>query len=129
MSSAARPIERGCRIDANCKKVWGANKEFDLSIETDDYEHYACYVKEDVGDSFSGVLVMTALHYGEERAWQELDKMLAAMARKVDALTDEERAMRHAQPAPEPFDLNKAIEQVRKIDESIAKSSGAKRAW
>jgi hypothetical protein len=129
MSSQAGQREQSRRIVATCKKVWGANKEFDLSVESDDYDHYVCYAKEDFGDSFSGVLIMTALHYGEERAWQELDKMLAAMAREVEALSDRERAMRHAQPAPEPFDFNKAIEQVRKIDESIAKSIGVKWAW
>jgi hypothetical protein len=85
MSAPPQGPTRYQRIEANCKKIWGADKEFDIDIETDDYEHYACVVKEDRGLSFSSPLTMTNFCNGPDRAWEELDRMLRTWARQVES--------------------------------------------
>ncbi|CAO2650138.1 Nn.00g014300.m01.CDS01 [Neocucurbitaria sp. VM-36] len=77
--------DQGQRIEANCKKIWGADKTYDLTIETDDYEHYMCHVKVDYGTSYGPPLTMTSLCNGPDRAWNELDRMLRLWARQVES--------------------------------------------
>lgn len=74
---------QGKRIEANCKTIWGSHKDFDFDMETDDWEHYCCVVKEDRGLSFGPPLTMTSLCHGSERAWNELDRMLCLWAKQV----------------------------------------------
>jgi hypothetical protein len=81
---------------ANCKKIWGADKDFDLNI---DYEEgfdkdCACSVREDHGLSFGPWLTMTNWCSGPDAAWNELDRMLGLWARQVESgrpMTREER--------------------------------------
>lgn len=89
MSSA-----RGQRIEENCKIIWGSDCEYDLDIETDDYEHYACLVKKDFGHSFGPPLTITSCCDSDEAAWEELDRMLRLMAAQVKRgtpMSEEER--------------------------------------
>jgi hypothetical protein len=76
---------RGQRIEANCKIIWGSDCEYDLSIETDDYINYLGYVKKDFGLSFGPVLTLTSFCHSEEATWAELDRMLEFGARQVKA--------------------------------------------
>ncbi|KAF2253354.1 hypothetical protein BU26DRAFT_515722 [Trematosphaeria pertusa] len=78
MSSA-----RGQRIEANCKIIWGADCEYDLDNETDDYVHYMAHVKKDFGVSFGPPLAMTGLCGSSEAALAELDRMLELWAKQV----------------------------------------------
>lgn len=68
---------RSKRINENCKKIWGADSDLDISIETDDWEYYYCYVKR--ADCPGDVLALS-MGTGEDGAWAELDKTLCAMA-------------------------------------------------
>jgi hypothetical protein len=72
--------KQGERIQANCAKIWGAHRAYELDIQTDDYKHYQCFVREDFGDEYSTPLIMTLLCTGEEAAWHELDCMLSCWA-------------------------------------------------
>ena len=71
------------RIEANCKIIWGNDCVYDLSIETDDYVNYICYVKRFFGDSFGPPLTMTSLCRSREAAWAELDRMLELWAKQI----------------------------------------------
>jgi len=73
------------RLHANCKKIWGANKEFDFEVEADHYIYYQAHVKEDWGSSFSGALTMTGVCNSRDAAWNELDRMLDLWARQVES--------------------------------------------
>jgi hypothetical protein len=74
---------QGRRIEQNCKIIWGNDCEYDLSIETDDYVNYICYVKKDFGSSFGPPLTMTSVCPSDEAAWAELDKKLKLWANQV----------------------------------------------
>lgn len=43
--------KRGQRIEANCKIIWG-DGDYEIDIETDDWENWQCSVKRDYGDEF-----------------------------------------------------------------------------
>lgn len=73
---------RGQRIQTNCEIIWG-NADYDLDIETDDWETYACVVKKDFGSHFGPPLTMTGICNSEEQAWRELDRMLDVWARQI----------------------------------------------
>lgn len=75
------------RILANCKKIWGADKEFDIDIDCDKGPWGDCqaYVREDRGLSFGPMLTMTNVCEGSKRAWNELDRMLRLWARQVES--------------------------------------------
>jgi hypothetical protein len=73
---------RGQRIEANCKIIWGSDSDYDLEIETDDWEFYSCHVRKDFGDSYGAPLTMTSLCPSSEAAWNELDRMLALLAKQ-----------------------------------------------
>lgn len=75
---------RAQRIKANCKRIWGATKDFEFDLDTD-YEHYSCMVREDHGDSFGSHLAMTHECNGPDGAWNELDRMLALWAGQVES--------------------------------------------
>jgi len=85
MSAQTQERTRYQRIEANCQKIWGADKEFDIDIETDDYEYYQCFVRQDHGLSFGPTLVITSVRGGPDRAWNELDRMLRLWARQVES--------------------------------------------
>lgn len=70
-------------IEANCKIIWGNNYEYDLDLETDDYEDYACVVRKDYETEFGDPLTMTSLCPSSEAAWAELDRMLEVWVRQV----------------------------------------------
>jgi hypothetical protein len=78
MSSA-----RGKRIEDYCKIIWGSHCDYDIDIETDDWENYSCIVKRDFGLSFGPPLTITSLCYGSEAAWAELERMLGLWAEQV----------------------------------------------
>jgi hypothetical protein len=76
------------RLEANCKKIWGAEKQFDIDIEADNplrYPSYIGFVKEDYGLSFGSPLMVTGVCAGAQRAWDELDRMLALWAEQVES--------------------------------------------
>jgi len=73
------------RLHANCKKIWGADKEFDFEVENDQFIYYQAHVKEDQGLSFSGALTMTGVCNSRDAAWNELDRMLDLLARQVES--------------------------------------------
>jgi hypothetical protein len=75
--------EQSQRIQANCKIIWG-DGDYDLDIETDDWEIWQCIVKRDFGDAFEP-LTMTGLCNSQEQAWNELDRMLDVWARQRTA--------------------------------------------
>ena len=75
MSSA-----QGQRVEANCKIIWGSDCEYDLDIETDDWETWSCWVKKDYGLSFGPPIWGTSLCRSSEAAWQELDETLQSWA-------------------------------------------------
>jgi hypothetical protein len=76
-------VERGQRIQANCKIIWG-DGDYDLDNQTDDHLNWQCLVQRDLGLSYEP-LTMTALCNSPERAWRELDRMLGAWARQVQS--------------------------------------------
>ena len=76
---------QGQRIEANCKIIWGGDSEYDLELETDDYEYYSIVVRKDHGDSFGAPLTMTNLCSSKDRAWAELDRMLGLWAAQVQS--------------------------------------------
>jgi len=76
--------ERGQRIEANCKIIWG-DGDYDLDIETDDWVNWQCSVKRDYGDEFGPPLTMTGLCNSQDRAWSELNRMLDVWARQVQS--------------------------------------------
>jgi hypothetical protein len=45
MSTQAQGPTQYQRIEANCKKIWGAEKDFEIDIETDDWEYYSGMVR------------------------------------------------------------------------------------
>jgi hypothetical protein len=77
--------DRGQRIEANCKIIWGNDSEYDLEMETDDYVHYYCFVRKDFGSSFGPILTMTNVCNSSEAACTELDRMLELWANQVKA--------------------------------------------
>lgn len=82
------------RIEAYCKTIWGANKTFDITIESDDYYYYACYVREDQGLDFGPFLTATTTCKGQNAAWHELERMLHLWAKQKGSnrpMTQEER--------------------------------------
>ncbi|KAK4111473.1 hypothetical protein N656DRAFT_780764 [Canariomyces notabilis] len=99
MSSAATPVSparaRAERIEANCKIIWGDDKEYDIFHETDDYVYYICYVRTIIQKNRfpdpGPVLVQSPMCPSEAEAWTELDKMLAIGAKNVKASRDSER--------------------------------------
>ncbi|KAF2690123.1 hypothetical protein K458DRAFT_412948 [Lentithecium fluviatile CBS 122367] len=75
--------QQASRLLSNSKIIWGAEKDYDFEIETDDYLYYQCMVREDRGYEYGLPLLMTILCYGEEAAWNELDRMLRVWAGQV----------------------------------------------
>ncbi|KAF2793565.1 hypothetical protein K505DRAFT_375244 [Melanomma pulvis-pyrius CBS 109.77] len=126
MSSETEERTQGQRIQEYCKKIWGADKDFDLDIETDDYENYLCLVREDRGLSFGPVLTMTSLCYGPKEAWHELERMLYLWAKSVESgrpMTQEERLNIFSGPKGKhrkllmEFERHKAIHDAREAEQ------------
>lgn len=127
MSTQPQEPTRYQRIEANCKKIWGAHKYFDIDIETDDYEYYLCVVKEDHGLSFSPPMTMITLFYGGDRALDELDRMLRLWATQVEGgrpMSMEEQLEIFSGPRGEHRWVLE--EFVKKVDEKEAAGAAGK---
>ena len=72
---------QGQRIQANCEIIWGKG-DYDIDVETDDWEYYSGVVKKDFGTELGPPLTLTGLCQSSEQAWGELDRMLGAWARQ-----------------------------------------------
>lgn len=84
---------RGQRIQANCVTIWG-NGDYDLDLETDDWQTFWAIVKKDFGTYFGPPLTITGVCRSEGHAWSELDRMLAAWARVIrsgEPMTEDQR--------------------------------------
>jgi hypothetical protein len=75
---------QGKRIQDLCQILWG-NYDYELDIETDDWEVYQCIVRKDFGSSFGPPLTMTGLCNSEDEAWNELERMLGLWATQVQS--------------------------------------------
>jgi hypothetical protein len=82
MSSEDAP--RGKRIQGLCKIVWG-ECDYELDVETDDWEEYWCIVRKDLRLSYGPPLTTTALCNSEDEAWNELQRMLGLWATQVQS--------------------------------------------
>jgi alpha-glucuronidase len=112
------------RILVNCKKIWGADMDFDLETETDEYEYYSCHVRHDRGITYGPVLIMSTLCDGKDSAWNEVDRMLLVMAKSVDsgrAMTKDERLEAASGPNEEWRDILRTV--MEKKDELDAKAA------
>ncbi|KAH8816320.1 hypothetical protein F5884DRAFT_852763 [Xylogone sp. PMI_703] len=78
------PTDRAKRIEASCRIIWG-DGVYDFDIETDDYITWFGYVKKDFGLDLGPPLTMTGLCNSEDRAWNELERMLGVWARQVQS--------------------------------------------
>lgn len=67
------------RIQNYCETIWGPD-DYEIDTETDDYEKYQAFVKKDYGDSYGPLLTMTPICNSNDRAWNELERMLALWA-------------------------------------------------
>ncbi|KAF1985736.1 hypothetical protein K402DRAFT_394348 [Aulographum hederae CBS 113979] len=54
---------RAQRINENCDIIWGADSDYIIDAETDDYEWYLCFVKKVVG-GYPGDILMMSLRAG-----------------------------------------------------------------
>jgi hypothetical protein len=59
--------------------------DFIIEYETDDYEYYSYFVKEDRGLSFGPPLTMTTLCRGQKEALHELERMLYLWVKRVES--------------------------------------------
>lgn len=73
---------RGERIIANCKIIWG-DCDYDLGLETDDYDYYLAFVRKDYGFKFGDILCMVAATGGPDNVCAQLDQKLSEVARRV----------------------------------------------
>ena len=72
------------RIQASCVTIWGSG-DYDIDVETDDWESYYAVVKKDFGSSFGPPLTITGICQSENHVWSELDRMLGLWARVVQS--------------------------------------------
>ncbi|KAA8565169.1 hypothetical protein EYC84_010909 [Monilinia fructicola] len=70
---------RGETLLANCRSVW-SDGDYELDVETDDYECWQGMVRKDYGNALGGLLTMTPLCDLEENAWAHLGMMWRAFA-------------------------------------------------
>lgn len=74
------------RILTNCKKIWGADKEFNIDLDCDGpWGDCQAFVREDGGLTLGPMLTMTNVCHGSKRAWNELDRMLRLWAQQVES--------------------------------------------
>jgi hypothetical protein len=76
------------RIQANLKTIYCAHRKFDTWAETDDWEYYLCYLREDLGDRFGNILLTTTSDNGPDGAWKELGGILERKAQATKQGTD-----------------------------------------
>ncbi|KAF2430154.1 hypothetical protein EJ08DRAFT_649944 [Tothia fuscella] len=119
----------GRRIEANCARIWGADAQYDLDMETNDNIHYQRFVKKDFGDSFSAPLIATVSCRGEAAALAQLDRELAQLADHVESgqMKPEQKAKLIAKAEKtnedawkkvfENFEKRKGLQGQGKIDE------------
>lgn len=72
------------RIEAYCKIIWGADRSYYIEDEEHDDDYYLMSVREDRGTSFGNVLTTLYLIKGHARAWNELEKHVARLAKAVE---------------------------------------------
>ena|SRR5277367_5268833 len=72
----------GQRIQTYCEVIWGKG-DYDVDVETDDWETYYGVVKRDFGTEFGPPLTITGICYSSQQVWKELDRMLGAWARQT----------------------------------------------
>jgi hypothetical protein len=75
---------RGKRIEGLCEIIWG-DCNYDLDLETDDWVTYTVAVRREFGTSFGPLLTMTGFCNSEDRAWNELERMLSLWAIQVQS--------------------------------------------
>lgn len=75
---------RGQRIEAYCKIIWGAERSYDIEAEQHDDDYYFMVIREDRGTSFGNPLTFTGFIKGSDRAWNELEKHVASLAKAVE---------------------------------------------
>lgn len=100
-------------VTANAILIWskeGLSFDFDIDIETDDYEYYQAFlsaIRPDTRGRLSRIpLMMTVLHNSKERAMRDLDNILKDMVnrgvkKEVQFHEDEE------------FDMKKALKLIK----------------
>lgn len=76
-------------IAANATLIWfkeGPSFDFDIDVETDDYEYYQAFlsvIRPDTRGRLSRIpLMMTVLHNSKERAMRDLDNTLKDMVNR-----------------------------------------------
>ena len=73
-------ITQGKRMQANAKIICGNKTGYNIDLETNYWEWYMGYVKRDFGTPFRPPLAMVGPIEGKERAWAEMERMLAYSA-------------------------------------------------
>ena len=70
------------RIQTYCGVIWGKG-DYDIDVETDDWDTYYGVVKRDYGTEYGPPLTMTVMCKSTQQVWKELDRMLGAWARQT----------------------------------------------
>lgn len=71
------------RIQSHCKIIWGRDRSYDITDEDVGDGNYLMVVREDRGTSFGNALTSVMIK-GYDRAWDELEKLVAGMANAVE---------------------------------------------
>lgn len=69
------------RIQAHCKIIWGADRDFDITEEEVDDGSYLIFVREDRGTSLGNRLTSLGIIKGHSRAWNNLEQHVAELAK------------------------------------------------
>lgn len=69
------------RIQAYCKIIWGADRDFDIEEEEVGDGTYFIFVREDRGTSYGNTLITVGCIRGHARVWNGLEKQLAELAK------------------------------------------------
>ncbi|KAL5325527.1 hypothetical protein ACEPPN_006654 [Leptodophora sp. 'Broadleaf-Isolate-01'] len=103
-------------ITANATLIWfkeGPSFDFDIDLETDDYENYQAFlsvIRPDTRGKLARIpLMMTVLHNSEERAIRDLDNTLKGM---VERGVKKEVRLREY----EEFNIGKALALIKDIE-------------
>ncbi|KAL9617933.1 MAG: hypothetical protein Q9160_007299 [Pyrenula sp. 1 TL-2023] len=77
---------QGQRIRAYCEAIWGkGDYMYDIDVETDDWEIYQGFVKQDFRLEYGPILTGTRLCKLVDHVYSELERMLSAWARQVQS--------------------------------------------
>jgi hypothetical protein len=77
---AAKETAQAQRTHAYSKKVHG-DSDYIIRVETDDHVNYYVFVQKDLGFSFGGILTYSGVWKSEQRAVDELQRILAIEAK------------------------------------------------